>query len=89
MSELYKINIFNLGNNKGYSTLDVIKSYESVNNLKIPYEMKGIRLGDASILVADSSKAQIKLHWSPIYELDDMCRDSWNWKVNNPNGYDS
>ena len=25
--------------------------------------------------------------WTTQYTLDDMCRDSWNWQKNDPNGY--
>jgi hypothetical protein len=30
---------------------------------------------------------QLKLNWEPELNIDQMCRDTWNWQKNNPNGY--
>ncbi|WP_425516369.1 GDP-mannose 4,6-dehydratase [Ligaoa zhengdingensis] len=44
------------------------------------------RPGDIAVCYADSSKAKHELGWEAKFDLDDMCRDSWNFTKNNPNG---
>ena len=34
------------------------------------------------------SKIKKELGWKAEYGIDEMCRDSWNWQKNNPNGYE-
>ena len=46
------------------------------------------RPGDVATVTADPTKANEKLGWSAKFGLEQMCRDSWNWQKNNPNGYD-
>ena len=75
--------IFNLGTGHGYSVLDVVKTFEKVNNIKIPYEIVGRRSGDIASCYADPNKAEKVLGWHAEYSLDDMCRDSWNYQQKN------
>lgn len=81
------LEIFNLGTGHGYSVLDVVNAFEKVNGLKIPYVIKPRRAGDVPVCYADASKAEKILKWHAEFNLEDMCRDSWNWQKNNPNGY--
>lgn len=81
------LEIFNLGTGHGYSVLDVVHAFESANNVKIPYVIKPRRAGDVAVCYSDASKAEKILGWSAKYNLEDMCKDSWNWQKNNPNGY--
>ena len=69
----------NLGTGIGTSVLDLIKTFEKVNKVKIPYIFTERRSGDSCHTVADNSQALEKLDWHPIYNLNDMCRDGWNW----------
>ena len=80
--------IFNLGTGTGYSVLDIVKTFSRVNDLEIPYAIMERRAGDVAIVTADPEKANEKLNWTAKRGLDEMCRDSWNWQSNNPNGYD-
>ena len=80
--------IFNLGTGTGYSVLDIVKTFSRVNSLEIPYAIMERRAGDVAIVTADPEKANEKLNWTAKRGLDEMCRDSWNWQSNNPNGYD-
>ncbi|MBQ6110364.1 MAG: UDP-glucose 4-epimerase GalE [Alphaproteobacteria bacterium] len=82
------LEIFNLGTGNGYSVLDVVHTFEKVNNLKIPYVIKPRRAGDVPTCYSNADKAKKVLGWSAQFNLEDMCRDSWNWQKNNPNGYD-
>ena len=80
--------IYNLGTGTGYSVLDVVKAFEEANGVKIPYEIKPRRPGDVAVCYSDPKKAERELGWKAKYDLIDMCRDSWNWQKNNPNGFE-
>lgn len=79
--------IYNLGTGMGYSVLDVIHAFEEANGLKIPYVFKDRRAGDVPQCYADPAKAEKELGWKAERGLKEMCRDSWNWQKNNPEGY--
>ena len=79
--------IINLGTGQPYSVLDIVKTFEKVNNIQVPYEIGPRRGGDLPAVYADVSKAEKVLGWKAKRTLADMCRDSWNWQKNNPNGY--
>ena len=83
------LEVFNLGTGTGYSVLDVVKAFEEANGLKIPYVIKPRRAGDIAECYSDPSKAFKVLGWKAQYGIVDMCRDSWNWQKNNPNGFDN
>ena len=80
--------IYNIGTGHGYSVLDVVHAFEKANNLKVPYVIKPRRAGDIATCFCDPTKAKIELGWEAKYGIEDMCRDSWNWQKNNPNGYE-
>lgn len=80
--------IFNLGTGTGYSVLDIVKTFSRVNDIEIPYTIMDRRPGDVAIVTADPEKANKKLGWTAQRGLEEMCRDSWNWQSNNPNGYE-
>lgn len=73
------IETFNLGYGAGHSVLELIKTFEVVNRVQIPYKIVGRRSGDVAISYADISKAKKILNWKPKYDLNQMCIDAWNW----------
>ncbi len=73
------IYIYNLGTGKGYSVLDMVKTFEKVTGKKIPYKITERRAGDVAICYADPAKAKEELNWCATKTLEDMCRDSWNY----------
>ena len=77
----------NLGTGIGTSVLDLIKSFERVNKIKIPYKITKPRKGDAPFVVADNSLAQKILDWSPTRTIEDACLDGWEWRSRNLNGF--
>ena len=79
--------IINLGTGVGYSVLDMVKAFEKANGIQIPYRIAPRRPGDIATCYADPTKARELLHWTAEKTLEDMCRDSWRWQKNNPNGY--
>lgn len=70
---------FNIGTGKGYSVLEVVKTFMKVNNLDIPYIFEERRKGDNYYSVANNLLALSYLKWKPVKNLEDMCRDSWNF----------
>lgn len=77
----------NLGTGKGYSVLDIVHAFETANDIKIPYVITDRRAGDVETLYADPSLAEKLLGWRAEKNLEDMCRDTWNWQRQNPIGY--
>lgn len=80
--------VYNLGTGIGYSVLDIVKAFEDANNIKINYQIVERRPGDIATCYADAGKAKRELNWQTEKSLVDMCRDSWNWQKQNPNGYE-
>jgi len=81
------VDIYNLGTGIGYSVFDVVKAFEKVSGVNIPYEIIDRRPGDIDTSYADPTKALKEIGWKAEKNLEDMCRDAWRWQVNNPNGY--
>ena len=79
--------VYNLGTGKGYSVLEVVMAFEEANGIKIPYVIAPRRPGDIAVCYSDPSKANRELGWKAEYDILDMCRDSWNWQKNNPDGF--
>ena len=73
------INYYNLGTGTGYSVLDLVKNFEKVNGVKVPYKIVGRRAGDIASCYADPSKAEKELGWKAELGLEDMMRDSYNY----------
>lgn len=80
--------VYNLGAGKGYSVLDLVKTFEKENGVTIPYTIKPRRAGDIATCYANSNKAKEVLGWTVQKTLADMVRDSWRWQSQNPNGYE-
>ena len=79
--------IFNLGAGKGISVMEMLFAYEKACGHNIPYKVVARREGDLAEYYADASKAEKVLGWKTELSVEEMCRDSWNWQKNNPNGY--
>lgn len=79
--------IYNLGTGHGYSVLDVVKAFIKVNGVDVPYSIKPRRPGDIATCYCDPAKAKAELGWEAQFGIEDMCRDSWNFQKNNPEGY--
>lgn len=80
-------NVFNLGTGMGYSVLDMVKAFERVTGIKIPYEIVARRPGDLATVYSCPDKSAELLGWKAEYGLEDMCRDTWAWQSKNPMGY--
>ena len=87
LKEKPQILTLNLGTGIGTSVLELIKTFESVNKVEIPFSFAKRRVGDNPFVVADNSLAGLILNWRPRINLKVMCKDGWNWQLKNPNGY--
>lgn len=74
-----EIDCYNLGTGKGYSVLDLVKTFERVNNVKINYRITGRRPGDIAACYADPEYAFKKLGWKAERDIEEMCKDSYNF----------
>ena len=77
-----KSEIFNLGTENGSSVKEVFETVEEITGKKINVEIKPRRLGDAAILLANSSKAKEILKWIPKHNLEDSIKTAYLWEKN-------
>ena len=76
------IYIYNVGTGTGYSVFDMINAFEKANNVKIPYKVVSRRDGDLPVSYADTKKAKEELGFVATKNLEDMCKDEWNFQKN-------
>ena len=77
----------NLGTGVGHSVLELIGAYERASGRPVPYDIVARRPGDVAACYADPKQARELLRWSARRDLDAMCRDSWRWQSQNPDGF--
>jgi len=78
--ETVVIDIFNLGTGKGSSVLEVVKAFETANDVKVPYQICARREGDITIAYANADKAEKELHWKSETSLEESLRTVWKWQ---------
>ncbi len=76
------IEAINLGTGHGTSVMQLVKCFEKVNNVKVPYVIDGRRAGDLPEFYADAAKAETLLGWKAQRGTEEMCRDAWNYIKN-------
>jgi len=74
-------NIYNLGTGKGVSVMELMKSFEKVNNITIPYKITERRPGDLESVYSDAKKAKECLHWETTCTIEDVCKDGYNFII--------
>ncbi|KAK4287207.1 hypothetical protein Pmani_039716 [Petrolisthes manimaculis] len=79
--------VFNLGRGEGVSVRQMIQAFERACGCSLPCEVVCRRAGDVRRTTCSGDRAKAVLGWRPYRTLDDMCRDSWLFQVNNPHGY--
>ena len=77
----------NLGTGKGCSVLELVKAFELASGRQIKYRLVARRAGDVATCYADPSLAKKLLGWQATLGIEAMCRDSWRWQSQNPQGY--
>ena len=72
---------FNVGTGKGSSVLEVIKTFEKVNNLKLNYKIVDRRPGDVMASYADTTTANRELNWKTEKSLEEALASAWKWQL--------
>ena len=62
--------------------MELVKTFEKVNGVAVPYEIVGRCAGDIATCYTDASKAERVLGWKAELGIEDMCRDAWRWQRN-------
>lgn len=78
--QLKSYEVYNLGTGRGYSVLEVVKAFEKINKISLPYKIVARRPGDLDKIWADPSKAIKDLNWYPKYSLEDIVEHAWKWE---------
>jgi UDP-glucose 4-epimerase len=74
------LEVFNLGQGKGHSVLEVVKTFEKISGQKLPYEIGERRNGDVEKIWSDTHRSKEMLHWETQKTLEDALRDAWRWQ---------
>lgn len=77
---LNHFDVFNIGTGNGYSVLDIIRTFEEVNGLKLPYTIGPRRPGDVEKVWANAAKAEEVLRWKATLGLREMVESAWKWQ---------
>ena len=72
----------NLGTGHGTSVLEIVSAFEKASGRPVPYKICPRRPGDIATCYADTAKAAELLGWRAARNIDDMCRDGWNFARN-------
>ncbi|MBQ6830943.1 MAG: GDP-mannose 4,6-dehydratase, partial [Clostridia bacterium] len=81
------VEAINLGTGNGISVLELVKTFEAVNGVPVPYVIAPRRDGDVATCYSNPAKAKELLGWTAQFGVEDMCRDTWRWQSQNPDGY--
>ena len=76
------VDVFNVGTGKGNTVLELIETFEKVNNIKLNYSIGDRRPGDIEAIYTDTSKIESKLGWKAKKELPTSMKNSWEWELN-------
>ncbi|MEM8969637.1 MAG: GDP-mannose 4,6-dehydratase, partial [Bacteroidota bacterium] len=71
---------FNIGTGEGYSVLEVVQTFERVNNLSLNYQLTDRRPGDVEQVYADTHYANTELGWKATRNLEEMLTSAWKWQ---------
>lgn len=83
LDKMTGVKIFNLGTGTGYSVLEMVKSFEKINKVKVPYVIAPRREGDVAECYADPTLAKKELKWEAKLGLEDMVSSSYKFIINN------
>ena len=71
---------FNIGVGKGFSVLEIIKTFEKVSGKKMNYKIVERRKGDIAEIYADAQLSEKELGWKTELSLEDMLKSAWIWE---------
>jgi UDP-glucose 4-epimerase len=73
--------VFNVGSGKGNTVLEVLETFERVNQVKLNYQIGPRRAGDVEAVYAEVGKSERELGWKTRRTLEDALRDAWKWQL--------
>jgi len=73
--------VFNLGSGKGFTVLEVIRTFEKISQKTLNYSFSDRRPGDVVAIFANNDKAKKQLGWEPAFKLEDMMQTAWKWEL--------
>lgn len=76
-----EVEVFNVGTGRGLSVLEIIRTFEQVNDVKIPHEIVGRREGDIEQVWADPTLANNTLNWHAETSVEDTLKSIWRWQL--------
>ena len=71
---------FNIGTGNGYSVLQVVNTFQEVNQVKVNHKLVDRRAGDVEIIYADTHLANNELGWKAEKGLEEMLGSAWKWE---------
>lgn len=77
-----KYEIFNIGTGRPVSVLELINTFQKVNDLKLPYKIASRRSGDVPAVWAETSRANNVLGWKAVRTLEETLASAWAWEKN-------
>ena len=77
------LKIYNLGTGHGTSVLELVNTFERVNNVKVNKKIAERRPGDVDACFASCEKAFNELGFKAEKTIEDMCRDAYNFVKKN------
>ena len=83
LTKLNGYNVYNLGTGNGISVLEIVNTFMNVNDVNIPYKITHRRAGDLAITYCNPNKSEKDLEWKAELTLEDICKDSWKFQLNN------
>lgn len=90
LNHLLKVNreryyeVFNVGTGNGNSVLEVVNTFDQVNNLHVPHRFGPRRSGDVMAIWGNVDKSAEILGWKARRSLADALKDAWNWQSQLP-----
>jgi UDP-glucose 4-epimerase len=71
---------YNVGTGHGNSVLELVNTFQQVNQIRLNYHIAPRRTGDVVAVYADVSKIMQELGWKATRDLGTCLRDAWNWQ---------
>ncbi len=72
--------IFNVGTGRAVSVLELLNTFQKVNNITVPYKIVGRRAGDVTAVWADTTFANNELGWKAEKTLEETLQGAWKWE---------
>lgn len=73
------VDAYNLGTGNGYSVLDLVNTFATINKVDVKYKIVNRRPGDIDACYADPAYAKEKLGWQATKNIEEMCKDAYNY----------